>query len=136
MNLLMDLINHLTGYGPGAIIDGDQFWSSWIGLFISFSIFICSAVNILHPGIDDGLLDRLYFVCAGVVAFIAFITGLDPHTQNPHNISKTLLLLMAFRLWWKVIYRVGFCAIMKQSIKATTPFKHSVKGQKKHVKTR
>lgn len=81
------------------------FWSSALGLFISGSICVCSAVNVLHPDIDDDLFDRCWYSTLSVLMLIAFLIGLSP-TQQPNHVVKVLLIMLCIKYWVMLIQKL------------------------------
>lgn len=116
------------------ITSAQIFWSTPLGLFISLSLFICYTINVTHPGIDDCLSDRVYYSCVALVAFLAFVSGIDPIKQHTSNITQTILLLLAIRAPWRLAVRMMRYWRTKQPQATATQFKMA-RG-KTHVKTR
>lgn len=104
MHLVNMAIDWAGFYTDNAFPQVDCFWSEPIGLFVSFSIFVCSALNIFHPGIDDNLFDRVWYTILSIVMFCAFVGGLRDGYE-PHNIIKTLVILLSVRCIASVVQR-------------------------------
>lgn len=116
------------------ITEGPFFWSTPLGLFVSLSLFVCYGINVIHRGIDDCFFDRVYYSCVALVAFLAFIIGVDPTHQNPQSIGASILVMLAIRAWWRLIVRLVRFWRTKQPQSTLTSFSHK-RGQS-HVKTR
>lgn len=101
MTLLHNLNDFLTWAG---LYTDENFWSTPLGLFSTYSMFVCCAVNIFHPGIDDNLFDRVFYSAAAVIVLCAFTLGLHPE-QDPKNVMQTFWLLLWVRFAGSVIVR-------------------------------
>lgn len=102
--MINDFLHWLGWYADNAFPGVGTFWSQPLGLLISFLMCVISGLNVLHPGIDDGLFDRLYYSALSILFLIAFLIGLSP--ENPHYLVKTLLIMLTARNAWRLAYRV------------------------------
>lgn len=86
------------------IFDGNTFWSTPLGLFITATIFICACINIWHPGIHDNWFDRIWYSSVAITVLCAFLLGI---TGSPvsRNVVQALLLLLSFRFVEEVVVR-------------------------------
>lgn len=104
----MHQINEILGWAgfftDGAFPHVGGFWSTPVGILISITIFICSSINILHPGIDDNVFDRIWYSILALLTFCSAVGGMRPNYE-PHNIVKTLVFLIAIRCVASVIQR-------------------------------
>lgn len=91
-------------YNDNTFMDGPTFWSTPAGLFITSSIAISATLNIIHPGIDDNLFDRIWYSILALLMLVAVILGLNPHTE-PHHIIQTLMILLCIRCIYSVVYK-------------------------------
>lgn len=88
-----------------AVQGGEQisFWSTPLGIAISGVVFVCSMANVLHPGVDDNILDRAYYSIMSVLFLIALIIGI---TNEPSkDLVKWMLIALAVRFPLSLLMR-------------------------------
>lgn len=105
MHNLHEALTWAGFYKDNAFPHVDGFWSTPAGISASFIIWVCAAINVFHPGIDDNWFDRVWYSCVSLLMFCAFIGGIAPN-YDPHNLIKTLLLLLTCRFLASVIQRM------------------------------
>ncbi len=83
----------------------DGFWSTPVGITISFVVFVCAVINVFHNGIDDNWFDRIWYCTIAIVMFCAFLVGISPDS-DPKNIVRTVLFLLAVKMPVDTIVRL------------------------------
>lgn len=81
------------------------FWSTPLGMFISFTMFVCAVTNVFYHGIDDNWFDRIWYCFIAVVSLCAFLVGINPET-DPKNVVRTLVFLLCAKMVVEIAVRI------------------------------
>jgi steroid 5-alpha reductase family enzyme len=88
--------NFLTWLGFGTDTPNTtSFWHSPLVLVCTGTMFITSLIRVLHPKKNASIVDTIWHCLFGTAAAAGFMIGLSG--QLPHNVIRSILLLIAIR---------------------------------------